>query len=284
MKAKGATPMLQQGQSHFEMLSKFIPTWLTMSDLPDLSDLSPLKRTRDETHRQLAEERKRQLSALCGSAQQLNESEVVSDFIQKSKENYGILDLLKRFLLFLSLRYDHKWSAAPFPVLKLYTELYESLHPHLTLPSLYGTMEDIQQPSFTNMAFVALCYIEGFLDYTSSKKGSSKRSGLVESAGALPSLTPNKCFNQCLHFVNQCAGLVGGCEREKVLFALRVVWAQAKWAVISSGSLKATALFQQCSRMLEAHSQVLCSSGDVVAVYLPNLREGPIISLGKWAL
>ena len=264
------------------MLSKFIPPWLAMSDLPDLSSFSPLKKTGDEAHRQLAEERKKQLSSLCDSAQQLNESEVVNDFVQKIRDNFGILDLLKRFLLFMSLRYDHKWAAAPYPVLKLYTELYECLHPHLTLPSLFCSPEDIQQPSFKNMAVVAQCYIEGYLDCASTKKGSSKRSGLVDSVGAVSSLTPNKCFSQCLRFVSQCAGLVGGCEREKVLFALRVVWAQAKWAMVSSETGKATALLQQCERMLEAHAQVLGSSGGVVALCLPNLKEGPIVSLGKF--
>ncbi len=268
--------MLQKGQSHFQTLSKFIPIWLELSDLPELSSLSPLKKLRDKAQRYSFEEK---LLALSDSTLRLNEPQVVKDFVKESEKNFGILDLLKRFLLFLSRRYDHKWCDAPFPVVKLYTDIYECLHPHLTLPSSYCTMEDAQQPSFKNMATVALCYLETYVDCASNKRG-SKKSSLVDSLGARVSLSAPKCFTECSNFMSHCAGLVGESDKERVQFALRYVWWKVKWSMLNSDNSTATSLLRQCERMLEAHATVL---GGAVAVCLPNLSYGPLISLGECA-
>lgn len=266
--------MLLKGQSHFPTLSKFIPVWLELSNLPELSSLSPLKKLQDDTQRYSTGEK---LLALSDSTLRLSEPQVVKDFVKESEENFGILDLLQRFLLFLSRRYDHKWCDAPFPVVKLYTDLYECLHPHITLPSSYCTMENAQQPSFKNMATVAMCYLETYVDCASHKRG-SKKSSLVDSLGSGVSLSTPKCFTECSNFMSHCAGLVGESGKETVQFALRYVWWKVKWSMLNSDNSTATSSLRQCERMLEAHSTVL---GGAVAVCLPNISDGPLISLGE---
>lgn len=279
LQVKGkSTPFLQQGQSHFELLGKFIPSWLGMTSIPQIGTLSPLKKPRDDTNKESADQQMQQLLALSDSASQTNECQVVRDFITESEENFGIIDLLKKFLLFLSQRYDWKWCSAPLPVVKLYAELYECLHPHLSLPSSYCTAEEAQQASFKNMAMVALCYLEAYVDFFSSKK-SGKKGSLVDShSGASASLSTPNCFTECLKLVSHCAGLVGECEKERVLFALRYVWWNVKWCVLISDNPAAMASLHQCERMLEAHSALLSGA---VAVQLPNLSDGPLISLSE---
>lgn len=242
--------------------------------MPPISSLSPLKKQHDNTSKQSTNEKMQQLLVMAETLSQTNECQVVKDFIARSEENFGIIDLLKNFLLFLSKQYSLKWSDAPLPVVKLYTELYECLHPHLNLPSCYCTKEDAQQENFKNMAMVALCYLEAYVDCFSSKRG--KKGSLMDSQGSSSLSTP-KCFKECLNLVCHCAGLVGESERERVLFALRYVWWNVKWCVLNSDNSGGMSSLRQCERMLEAHSALLTGP---VPVYLPNLSNGPLISLG----
>jgi len=118
------------------------------------------------------------------------------------------------FVLFLATHYNWKWAATSFPTVKVFLDVYELLHPHLSYPSPFCSPGDPEAHYVAQLATIALCYVELYLD------NMHRRTSLFSSkACAASTPTTSKCFQECLIFVQLCSSGLLGNERRN--FELR---------------------------------------------------------------
>ncbi|XP_048242654.1 calcineurin-binding protein cabin-1-like [Haliotis rufescens] len=208
-----------------------------------------------------------------GAPLESTEEREVKAFIQRGISNYGIIDLLFRYLTTLTDKHTMKW---PEGLGEVFVQVYDKLRQHLTFPCVFGSAEDVDNEDICEYGRICLLWAELKLDHWlsihSKPSGTSPRGGIQSILGE--PATMEEFYREDLWYITTLAG--SRCRMGEVWmeYAARVYWLKARFSMIQNDKDEADFCFDKLSYVMDCAKE----EKDITSFKLQNCKVDDIIS------
>ncbi|XP_012945671.1 uncharacterized protein LOC101852743 [Aplysia californica] len=225
------------------------------------------------------------------------EEEDVRNFVRECLKGHGILQMVYKFLLRLSLKWRLCWYEG---VVRVYLELYARLRSHWTVPCVHVSPQGFSADGLRDNASVVLVWYELYLDKLMGERGGSKSNLLsppppslkTTTAGEAGDATDASCLPSARQREEDLLFLAAMRNREDALgdkfgeFFVRVYWLKAKQHQLLNETLDAVDCYEITTELLQEQQQQqsqkessdIPPSAEKVSVTLPNVKFSGVIS------